>query len=452
MDSSMLGGFLGGGLGSLLSFIPGVQPLFNWLNQVNNSFFPTSQFSPQDYFEMWVMQAITDKDYYDNMARLGYGQGAAYHYALSKQQSLDLFTYINLDVSDRFNLPDIQGGLHNPSVLNWIWHTLDIDQDVYNLYKQSRMYMPSVNELNNMYIYNAFDDDIAQRYGLDSLLDENAYANYAKVGVSRYWTKMLWRSTWSYPSFYEAKYMYDYSRAHPDQQPQFTLDDFKYLMQAKNLPPYFQYYYTTILNTPLTISEISRMYADEAIDENDLVKLLKWEGRSDEQIDYLVKWIKIAYAPQSARGVKHYTESMTTDLYMNHIIDKNTFEQYLKDLKYDSESIQVIENYIDLKETLADRSALKADVLEQYKVGAITEEEAMQILQEGGFTQKQAKYIMDKAMLVKVSPHKKLTLSELTKLAQAKLIPLETYKSYLKDIGYSDSDISLLEKLYGFEG
>jgi thiaminase len=74
----------------------------------------------------------------------------------------------------------------------------------------------------------------------------------------------------------------------------------------------------------------------------------------------------------------------------------------------------------------------------------------MTALTNGGFTQQQAQYILDKEKVVKDTPHRKLTVTDLTRLAGAKLITMEEYTSYLADIGYSQSDIQLLQKLYGF--
>jgi len=447
---AFLGGLIGGSIGGLLSFIPGVQPLLQYLDQTNNAFFPVNLLQPSDYYNMLRTDFISMSDYYNYMAKLGYDKQTAYNYAASQQTQVGLNTLISLDISNRLSLPDVQSNPPDPQTVQWIKDMIDANPVVYNFYKQAAMYLPSITDLNNFYITNAFDDTVAQRYNFDEDLTEDVYRNYGNLGVNRYWTKALWRSTWNYPSFYEAKYMYDYSRAHPTDQNGFTIDDFNNLMKAKNYSSYFSNLYSKILNTPLTISEISRMWEAGTITEDDLTKLLKWEGRSDEQIAYLVPWIKTAYGQTNGRGMKHYTESMITELYQNGLITENDWTQYMQDLKYDDESIKIIKSYIALKEILSQRASLKADIIERYKTNQVTYDDAMTALTNGGFTQTQAQYILDKEKVVKDTPHKKLSVTDLTRLAGAKLITMEEYTSYLADIGYSQSDIQLLQKLYGF--
>ena len=455
MSEGLIGGVVGGGLGALINMVPGLSQFMTWSEQEINTVFPVALMSPADYLNMWRTDMLTDAEYYTNMGKLGYNKTLAYRYANSQQTLLDLRTYLKLDFLGYLNNNTILNQSITPARWRQIRDALQIGEDVYALYKQSAMYYPSVSELNQMYITDAFSDETAKRYNLDELLDDSVYKRYAKLGLDQDWTRYMWRSTWNYPSFYEAKYMYDYSKAHAQElgASGFYDDDFDYLMRTKNYPSYFRKLYKYILNTPITIAEISRMYEEGIITTDDqLRKLLLWEGRSDEQVSLLIPFIKKTYSPANARGMKHYTESMITELYMNGMISDAQFEQYLTELKYDNDSINVIKNYVKLKEILAQRSALKGDVLERYKTNKIDESTAKSLLLAGGFTQQQAQYIIDKEKVVLTAPHKKLSVSELTKMAGAKLITIEEYNNYLKAIGYSEEDINLLDRFYGFEG
>ena len=446
----ILAGILGFGFGSGTFPIPLAGNLQNEVEYYSNLLWPNTLLDLNTLYIAKLRGAITDDDFILYALEMGYNAKQIYAYMTAQKQIIDIATAVRLDLTKQINPDDI------PDILA----QNDIDQDVYDKIVKASQWWPSPMTMQDWLNKDIFNPETVKKYALDSYYndDKTIHDRFAETGVPEKWNKYIWYASWNYPGYYEGKYMYDWWRAHPDNDPKlnpdrlkFDLSDFEYLMRVSNYPVYFQKLYTKILSNPLTYREIAELYHYEIIDEKEMKRLLAWSGYNDEQIDLLVKLFKVMYAPEGHKTAKSYTMSVIEQLYIHNKISRNDFENYMKELGYTDEAVKLYTQYIDLKLELEQEKETITEIEYQLKEHEITQEEALNKLINAGVDRDYAKYLTTIWNARYTHRHKAFPLTDLIKLASVKAVSEEDFVEELKADGYNNKQIEWLKIMAGLK-
>lgn len=435
------------GIGTATQLIPFQGNLSTAVQHWSNARWPNSFMDIDTLWEAQLRGILGYKEFLDLAGQLGFDANQIEYYKVARETVEDLSSGVTLDLEKRLS----------PELKEKILKQNDIKDDVYQTYLKAHQWWPSVADMMRFNNQDIFSDKTAERYSLDSYFDDKIKESFAKTGVPEEWIKYVWRSSWRYPSYYEGKYMYDWSRAHPNQDAEtnpdgltFNINDFKYLMRVSNYPEYFQKLYSKILSTPLSYRQIAELYQHEIISAEEMPKWLKWAGYNDEQIGVLVKLFEVMYAPEGKRTAKTYTLSVIEALYEHGKLSKDEFEAHLQDLGYTKAAVEIYTDYIDLKQDLEAEKELISETKSEYKSNMINDTTASQRLINGGVDLGYANALITQWKAIYKRKPKAIPLGDLKKMVQGKIINMSDFGEQMELNGYNSQQIGWYKKLFGF--
>ena len=189
----------------------------------------------------------------------------------------------------------------------------------------------------------------------------------------------------------------------------------------------------------VTKSEIISAYKEGIIDKQSATNYLKTLNYSDDAINII---ISLADAQLEAKP-KILARSQLEKAYINNLIEKPEFRKQLKSLGYTDEGIKLIIQTADLKKQPKGLSLTKTDILKAWRHNVIDDTTALKMLEDKGFTEVQAQTIIKANEKLAPKLSKAPGVSELEFAYRKGIISEEEFKARLKDMGYSDEDITL---------
>lgn len=436
------------GIGSATQLIPFQGNLSKSVQYWSNARWPNSLMDIDTLFEAQLRGILSYNDFVLFAEELGFDANQIEYYKTARKNIVDISTGLTLDLEKRLD-PELKSKMLSQN---------DVSEDVYSKYFEAHQWWPSTADMIQFNNQDIFSDETAQRYSLDSYFTDKVAQSFRTTGVPEEWLKYVWRSSWRYPGYYEGKYMYDWSRAHPEQNGTtnpdgltFKLDDFKYLMRVSNFPEYFQKLYTKILANPLSYRQIAELYKYEIISEKEMPRWLAWAGYDEEQIEALVKLFNIMYAPEGKKRSKSYTLSVIEQLYEHGKLSKDEFESNMIELGYTKPAIGVYTEYLDLKHHLEVEKEFIKVTKEDYRKGFIDLESASSRLLSNGVAIGYANSLIEEWRAEYTPKRKAIPLADLKKMVESKIIDMKGFAEQMKLIGYSKEQIVWYEKLFGFK-
>lgn len=301
--------------------------------------------------------------------------------------------------------------------------------------------LPNFQQLKEFKLRGVDDDAVAQKFKLDTGLDDAFYAEARKEGWSDANIKRLYRATWQFPPFFILHNLYAAGKL--------SQDDFRSLMQAQGFAPYFIDSFAESLAPALTQGDIKEMYKYQVIEASDIVPELSKIGVPNDLAQKLsTLWVaSVKQAPPieqtqgqvDAAAMKGETKQLIVEAYKDGLLKSDAAQSELEALGIAAEAAALMLAIADhqlQQQNIKDVFALDK---EQYLAGNIDLNTVVTDLAQAGATvQQQNKYYAQLQYAGRSKP-KSPTTAEFIKWFKAQLITASDLVAGLQLLGYSNT-------------
>ena len=369
--------------------------------------------------------------------------------------------------------------------------------------------LPNVQDIIRMAVREAFSPDVVKRFGYDVEFPSAILDFTRQLGIADVWVLRYWYAHWELPSPSQAYEMYHRLRPGRTDNP-FTLDDLRLLLKTADYPQYFRdrlaevaeavytrvdirrMYQFGILNKDevyeatrdlgynetrakhltdyviqaidepelsktgkkkvLTQATILKLFSKGIIDEVELIDRLTALGYPGDEVEFIVTLAKldrsadkaIDYRIEYVRDIKNLAEQE----YVMGFIDKGTASELLSSINMGSADIEDALKVAEYKANAGKLDNLIGAVREAYLTNSIDYQGVIAIMGKMDLTGEAVSRYTSEWDEVKNIRGKPLTEAMYRKAWANAIITKDQYIDYLKGLGYSDSSIDLLVKMY----
>lgn len=229
--------------------------------------------------------------------------------------------------------------------------------------------IPSISDLISMSTREAWNENIASRFKYDEGLPLEAAAWAEKQGLSGDWFKRYWRSHWQLISPSQAFEMLHRLRPGTTDKP-FTNEDMNSLLQTADYPEFFRERLVEISYSPYTRVDVRRMYLLGILNKDQVYNSYRDIGYDHEHAENLTTYTIEHQTSDNGDNIdeaRSLNQSTIISAYKKQLISKEKAIQLLSDLKYSSESINIILQSADFAAYVNNVPDYKDTLITQYK-------------------------------------------------------------------------------------
>lgn len=197
--------------------------------------------------------------------------------------------------------------------------------------------IPGPSDLIRMAVREAWDDNVARKFGYDNDFPAEFAETAEKIGLSSEWSKRFWRAHWELPGVREGFDMLH--RRIIDE------DELKLLLRVRDIPSFWRDRLVKLSFDPYTRVDVRRMYTAGVLTENEVFETYLDLGYDEEHASNLMLWT-IQEFGQEGRDL---TKSDVIGAYTDNTITADEATNMLDALDYDPFEIAILLARADLK-------------------------------------------------------------------------------------------------------
>lgn len=404
-------------MGMLLSFVPSAlgviaQPSLELMLQNVHANMPT-QILPMERLAQAAMRGLISQNEYESLSlRLGYNRDFA-RLAIETQRPLPSPGAIQ----EAFLRGFIDEHTHDNMLKRLGYREEDI-----NLFKALYYVIPSVGDIINMAVKEAFTPEVAERFGQYEGFPEVFAKWAAKQGLSEEWAKRYWAAHWRLPSE-----TMGFEMLH---RGIISTEELKLLLRALDVMPFWREKLIQLSYEPYTRVDVRRMYQLGILDREGVKRAYLDLGYNDTKAENLTEFTVRYYTPEDKTELDEYrnlTRTVYISAYKRGVISYQDAYQYLTSIGYSQEDtaflLQLADTELLLQSETSDRIPLLNQTvkyaLEAYKRKLYNENELRIILSDLGKTETEIEWY--------------IALSDYEVQSELKLLALETcHENYVQ--------------------
>jgi len=230
--------------------------------------------------------------------------------------------------------------------------------------------VPGIQDLISMAVREAWNEETSRRFEYDAELPSEAASWAAKQGLDIEWFKRYWRAHWTLPSPTQAYEMLHRLRPGVTNFP-FTTEDMRLLLKTADYPAFWRDRLIAISYAPYTRVDIRRMYGMGILTKDQVYQAYLDLGYDEEHAKNLADFA-IRYEDDQGQSKREKYNDLTISLireaYTKKIVDRETAMNYLRNLRYSDEEIDVILRLAEFQKVISSRP----DYIDQYKAALKT--------------------------------------------------------------------------------
>jgi len=290
---------------------------------------------------------------------------------------------------------------------------------------------PSITDIVRFAVREVYTPEIRAKYGLDEDLPEIFLTEAKKLGLDEEQARNYWAAKWVLPSVelgYEMLH-----RGVIDE------DELKILLRVQDIMPYWRDKLIKISYRPYTRVDVRRMYRIGVLSRDEVKRAYLDIGYDDEKAERMTEFT-VAWADEEPRTL---SRTMIERAYSAGEISRETAILLLQKLGYDKENAELIIRLKELKELEEVREDLIDVIVANFKAGTITQAEAITRLDQLGIRASYREKLIATALRAREKAMKLPSKADVLAWFQLKLIDEQTYRDYLRALGYREKDIDL---------
>lgn len=298
---------------------------------------------------------------------------------------------------------------------------------------------PNIQDVVRFAVREAYSEDQVAALGLDDdrprVFDEEA----RKIGASENLSKHSWRAHWELPSIMFMREMLQRE----------LIDDSQVeaLLKAHDILPTFRDPITKAMYNPFTRVDIRRMYTDEILDDDEIVKAYKDTGYNQDRAEKLAEWTIKRYNAER----KELSKTAILQLYKHKEFDDDQVIIELRNIGYKEDVAQYLVLEFVLKEAEKQLSKRRGYVKKGFINGFYTYDYAFQQLIDLGYNSEYATIVMNDWTIDFDLKLKELSLEQIEKMYKLGVMIPQVVLEYMRVKGYTKTDISFIIALWEAE-
>lgn len=370
---------------------------------------------------MYWRGEISETDYYQQAREIGFDQPLAQAYQQSLRQILGAGELVKLYRRGDIDLASLTDQLHKQG-----YAQSDVD-----LILKATEYFPPPPDLIRFAVREVYNEATRQAFGMDEDISQRFLDEALKAGLPKEQAANYWASHWELPSVNQGFEML--------QRRVIDRAQLGMLLKALDVMPFWRDALLKISYNPLTRVDVRRMHAMGIFDEAELQRRYEAEGFSPEDAALMTRFT-VAYNTKDETAT---SQSKIVEAYKKSIITEDQARAMLAEANLSTEAIDLTIRTADFDIALDSADQLKIDLFTRYTNGEITIEDVRQGLSENGVPASYVASVMGE-LGRKVSTKVKVPSKEdLLKWLDLDLIPEETFKLRMQQLGYRESDVLL---------
>lgn len=295
---------------------------------------------------------------------------------------------------------------------------------------------PTVQDFVHMADRFALDDQKAELYKRDQLIDPVVFDELKQQGMPEKYVKWYWRAHWQDPAIQQVFEMFQ--RLRPGSS-DVVFDD-KALQQYLEIIPLSPYWWdklTAISYNPVSRVDIRRMYKMNVYNEKQVYEAYRNIGYNDKDAQDLTKFT-VAYEAEEESGI---VRSAVTSAYSIGNIDRKSAELMLKDGGYDDTTIAFYLNNEDFKNNQQILSIKLANIKERYVSGLIDETNVNTEINRLDLPAERVSALLELWGTERENQITLLSIPQMETLLEDKIVTEDDFKRIAKQRGYTDESI-----------
>jgi hypothetical protein len=294
-----------------------------------------------------------------------------------------------------------------------------------------------------MAVREAFSPEVAEAFGQFEDFPED-FAEWAeKQGLSRTWATRYWAAHWSLPSAEQG-----FEMLHRNV---IDFDTLRLLLRALDVMPYWREKLTEIAYLPFTRVDIRRMHALRVLDEAAVLRAHKDLGYNEEKAKLLTAFVVKLNA---GKGIEDDEElgklSRATILgfYKDGLLERTRAASMLATVGHTPEAAELYLEAVDMDAERELRSIEIALVIDNFKAGVLTYEEAIDSLNRLGLATAEVGKAVTQLIRAQRASIRLPSKEDGGHFFRASLISEDDYRDLLARLGYAkkwiDAYVALL--------
>lgn len=381
--------------------------------------------SPQELATLHNIGLVSEQGFISNMAKLGLAEPLIPVYKEFVKNLPSLGELLN----------GLWRGVYSPEQFKAQLKRMGYDDKATELYTKLADNLPSIQDILRLLQREAFQDDIAAKYGYEEDFPVVAEDYFAQLGYDRKWAKLYYRANWTVPSPSMA-----YEMLHRGIIDAKTLDD---ILKIADYPPFWREKIAATSYKTITRVDLRRLFQSGLIPAERLEKGYTDLGYTPEDAKVLAEFAQIG----NAEDEKDLTRSDVLGLYKDHLLDRSETAAALNKLGYDNQESEYLLDKIDFEIAKAERSDEINYAKEKFLSKLIDKTGVTTQLTSIGLSQTQIeRYLLqwDRQTETKVVLPSK---QDITKWFAQDYIAEDDFRNRLKDLGYKQADIDIYVKV-----
>lgn len=292
--------------------------------------------------------------------------------------------------------------------------------------------IPPVQDIITMAVREAFTPDIATTFGQYEDFPAEFGEWAAKVGLTEDWSKRYWAAHWSLPGADQGFEMLHRGIVTPEE-----LDK---LLRALDIMPFWRDKLVQIAYYPFTRIDIRRMHKLGVLDEPAVLRAHKDLGYNDEKAALLTQFVlklNKGTGAQDDAELGKLSRATVLGFYRDGLLTAERAEQLLVEAGNTAEAATLYVEEVALANERDLRKTEIALVVDTFKAGALTYEEAVDSLNRLGLASAEVGKAVDQLVRAQKTANKLPSKGDGDAFLSAGIITEAQYLDLLKRLGYS---------------
>lgn len=290
--------------------------------------------------------------------------------------------------------------------------------------------IPSAQDLLWMVGKEAFEDELASKYGLDDEYPSDVTEWLEKQGVSPFWGRKYWRAHWDAPGIAQG-----YNLLH---RRLINEEDLDALFRIQEIPSFWREKLMKASYYPYTRVDVRRMYERDIIDEQGVYDSYRDQGYDHEKATNLTLF---AISEKQA-AEKDLTRAQIEAGYKNAVIDRETAAALLVQLGYSDSEAEYMLLLVDSKEEEDYRESVLGNIKNRFLSDIIDEQELRDQLNNIGIPAKKIRVYTEQWQFLKMPKKALPSKTDLDKFYRTSIIKRDEYVDGLRRLGYEGHHIT----------
>lgn len=399
---------------------------------------------------------ISEEEYYEYMHKLGYTKEEANKLKELEERRLGAGDLVEL----------LYRGKITEEQYYQMMKEIGFDKEKADYVKELYKYIPSPADFVRFAVREVFNPQVVEKYGYDEEFPKDIVPYARMRGMDEETLKWYWRAHWELPSPTMAfemihrlnpevlntptstgrKMIDKYGKMGLDTSNlETTIEDVRTLLKIADYPKYWRDRLAALAFQPLTRVDLRRIYELGLINEVELKARLMEVGYSSEDADLMVEFYKAYKLSQE----KDFNKSEILKLYKLRAIKREEALQMLQNLGYTTEEADYLlqlEDYKYYQEWVEER----VKTLEiRYVRGLIDLQQLYDELNSLGLPAEEVAVYLEEAQRKKLQAEKMPSKEDLINMFKTGVLSVEEFKMYMQRLGYSEFWIDKYSKMLG---